>query len=213
MRISVFGATGMAGNAIVGEALARGHAVTGISRKPDEAAAHERLTVVSLDVTSHDALDPVLTDSDAAVLTIRLPAGHEHLLAPTTTRFLDAAARTGTRVLVIGGAGPLRSPSRAGLLVVDDPAYVPSEWKAVAGASLAQLQACTQHHYRDWVYLSPPAVLERGPRSGTYRRGTTQLLTDATGDSRITADDLAIAVTDEIEAPGSDRHFTVAHEG
>ncbi|WP_166352527.1 NAD(P)-dependent oxidoreductase [Phytoactinopolyspora limicola] len=212
MRISVFGATGMAGSAVVAEALSRGHDVTAISRKPPGDAAHERLSVLGLDVTGPDALDPVLAESDVAVVTIRLAAGEEDLLAPTTTRFLDAAERTETRVLVIGGAGPLRSPRHPGLLVVDDPAYVPAAWRAVAGASIAQLQACMQHQYRGWVYLSPPAVLEPGPRTGAYRRGTTRLLTDADGQSQITAADLAIAVSDEIETPSGEHHFTVAEQ-
>jgi putative NADH-flavin reductase len=212
MRISVFGATGMAGSAVVAEALTRGHDVTGISRRPHGSTAHERLRALSLDVTGSDALDPVLAESDVAVLTIRLAAGEEGILAPATTRFLDAAERTGTRVLVIGGAGPLQSPSAPGLLVAEDPVYVPSAWRTVAGASISQLQACIQHQYRGWVYLSPPAILEKGPRTGTYRRGTTQLLTDADGQSRITAADLAIAVSDEIEDPGEDHHFTVVQE-
>lgn len=161
-------------------------------------------------MTSSADLDPVLTDSDTAVLTIRLAPGDNHLLAPATVRFLDAAARTGTRVIVLGGAAPLRSPNHPDRLVADDPAYVPAEWKALAEASLAQFQVCRQHPYSGWVYLSPPAIFEPGPRTAKYRRGTTQLLTDAGGTSRITSADLAIAVIDEIETPGGDRHFTVA---
>jgi putative NADH-flavin reductase len=61
------------------------------------------------------------------------------------------------------------------------------------------------------VYLSPPAVFEAGERTGNYQRGTTTLLTDATGASRITPPDFADAVLDELEQPGDDRHFTVAH--
>lgn len=210
MRISVFGATGMAGSAIVTEALTRGHTVTAISRRPEGLAFHERLSLQSLDVTATDDLHPVLADSDTAVLTIRLAPGDEHLLAPTTARFLDATARTGIRAIVIGGAAPLHSPNHSDRLVADDPAYVPTEWRAIAQASLDQFQACGKHPYSDWVYLSPPAILEPGPRTGTYRRGTTELLTDAEGTSRITAADLAIAVIDEIETPGGDQHFTVA---
>ncbi|MGJ9413046.1 NAD(P)-dependent oxidoreductase [Aeromicrobium sp. CF4.19] len=151
----------------------------------------------------------VLEETDAAVLTIRMGPGQEHLLTPATTGFLDAAHRSGTRTIVVGGAAGLRSPGLPGHLVLDDPAFVRAEWRAVASASLAQLEACRQHPFDDWSYLSPPAVLAPGPRTGRYRRGTDMLLVDAQGVSRISAADLAIAVVDEIENPGGVRHFTV----
>lgn len=139
-----------------------------------------------------------------------MPPGQEQTIAPLTTAVLDATGRSGTRLLVIGGAGPLRSPRRDGLAVLDDPDYVPVEWRAVAEASTAQLHTCVRHTNPRWTYLSPPAIVEPGTRTGTYRRGTTTLLTEPDGTSRITAEDLAVAALDEIERPGTDRHFTVA---
>lgn len=212
MRISVFGATGMAGSAIVTEALTRGHVVTALSRHPCDAATSDRLTVRSADVSDPASLDPVLTDSETAVLTIRLAPGEEHRLAPLTSGFLDAAARCGTRVLVIGGSAPLHSPTDPDRLVIEDPAHVSDAWKAIALASLDQFNACLEHPYTRWIYLSPPAVLEQGERTGRYRRGSTTLLTDANGVSRITAPDLAIAVLDELETAGTERHFTVVQD-
>ena len=76
---------------------------------------------------------------------------------------------------------------------------------------MAQLQACRSHAGADWVYLSPPALLEPGVRTGRYRRGTDTLLTGADGQSWISAEDLAVAVVDELESPGPDRRITVAH--
>ncbi|WP_326837311.1 NAD(P)H-binding protein [Amycolatopsis rhabdoformis] len=210
MRIAVFGATGLAGRAIVTEALARDHAVTALSRRADAAASSERLTVHALDVAEESTLDPVLADADAAVLTIRLAPGEEHRLAPLSRGFLDAAARSRTRVLVVGGSAPLRSPDDPARLVLHDPRRVPEAWQAVAQASLDQFRVCQAHAYAGWTYLSPPAVLAPGARSGAYRRGGDTLLTDARGDSHITAPDLAIAVLDELENPGDARHFTVA---
>lgn len=143
MRIAVLGATGMAGAAIVSEAIARGHQVIAASRQPSA------------------------TPSDDG----RLEA-----------RAVD----------------------------VDDPEHVPVAWTTIAQASLDQYDACQEHPCTGWVYLSPPAVFEPGERSGSYLRGTTTLVTDANGVSRITAPDLAIAVLDELENPGAERHFTVA---
>ena len=90
------------------------------------------------------------------------------------------------------------------------PDHVPAAWQSAARASLAQFRVCQAHLYDGWTYLSPPAVLEPGNRTGFYRRGTTTLLTDDNGDSRITTPDLATAVLDEHELPSAERHFTVA---
>lgn len=211
MRIAVLGATGMAGRAIVSEALTRGHHVIAASRRPTTAhATTEHPSVCAVDVADSDAVEAVLAEVDAAVLTIRLPPGEEDRLAPLTRGVLDAAAHRGTRLLIVGGSAPLHSPNHPGRLLIDDRDHVPEEWKTVAQASLDQFHACQAHGYTGWVYLSPPAVFEPGDRSGSYQRGTTTLLTDANGASRITAPDFAIAVLDELENPGDDQHFTVA---
>lgn len=211
MKIAVFGATGMAGSAIVSEAMARGHQALAASRRPSTAASgDERLMVRAVDVADADAVGAVLAQVDAAVLTIRLAPGEERRLAPLTRGFLDTAARHRTRVLVVGGSAPLRSPRHPDRLLIDDSDYVPEAWKTIAQASLDQYHVCQQHPYTGWVYLSPPAVFEPGGRSGAYVRGATTLVTDANGVSRITVPDLAVAVLDELENPGSEQHFTVA---
>ncbi len=212
MRIAVFGATGVAGSAIVAEAHTRGHHVTALSRAPDTGVATGRLAIRAVDVTNPDAVDVVLVEADVAVLAIRLAPGDEDRLAPLTVGFLDSAGRHDTRVLVVGGVAPLRSPDNPDLRVVDDPRYVPEKWRRIARASLNQFHACQDHPYDGWTYLSPPAVLESGEGTGHYRRGTITLLTDENGDSRITASDLAIAVADELEAPRHDQHFTIVQD-
>lgn len=210
MKIAVLGATGMAGRAIVSEALARGHDVVAASRRPNsEGVEMEGHTVCAVDVVNLEVVDSLLREVDVAVFTIRLPPGDEGRLAALTRGVLDAAARHGTRILIVGGSAPLRSPSDPDRLLVDDPDYVPEAWASVARASLDQFRACTRHRDADWVYLSPPAVFEEGDSAGRYRRGTTTLLTDADGESRITPPDLATAVLDELELPGRDQHFTV----
>ena len=210
MRIAVFGATGMAGSAINMEALTRGHQVVAVSRHLTSDASNDaQLTVRAADVADVQAVDAVLSDVDVAVLTIRLPRGEEDRLAPLTRGFLNAAARHDTRVLIVGGSVPLRSPSHPDLLLIDDPDHVPDAWRAIAQASLDQYRSCQKHPYDGWVYVSPPAVFEPGERNGSYQRGTTTLLTDERGVSHITAPDFAIAVLDELENPSEVHHFTV----
>ncbi|GAB2876179.1 NAD(P)-dependent oxidoreductase [Streptomyces deserti] len=215
MTIAVLGATGMVGSRVITEAGARGHHVLALSRKP--ASEHPNVTPIAVDANDSHAVGEALAGSaakgtaDAVVLTLRTMPVDQEFLVGTTRTVLDIAARLGMRVLVVGGAGALRSPGEQDLLVADDPAYVPAEVQAVAAAGVAQLRTCQAHAGADWVYLSPPALLEPGERTGRYRRGTDTLLTGADGRSWISAEDLAVAVVDELEAPGPERHITVVH--
>lgn len=208
MRIAVLGATGMAGAAVVTEALRRGHDVTAVSRQHRSQTAG-RLTSRLLDVIDVNGVADLLERCDVAVVALRPPAGREDELAALTAGVLDAASRSRTPLLIIGGAAPLQSPNHPGALAVDDPAVVPPAWRKAAQASLDQFRACQAHSYDGWVYLSPPALFGPGDVTGSYRRGTTTLLVDDQGQSRISPEDLALAVVDELEHPGGRRHFTV----
>ncbi|MEG3630808.1 NAD(P)-dependent oxidoreductase [Streptomyces poriticola] len=209
--IAVLGATGMVGRRVVREAGLRGHRALALSRKPADEDRH--VTPLAVDASDAHAVHTALAGSaaDAVVLTLRThPADQEFLVGATCT-VLDAGARLGIRVLVVGGAGALRSTGDQELLVADDPVHVPAPWRSVAAAGVAQLRTCRSHAGADWVYLSPPALLEPGERTGRYRRGTDRLLVAADGRSWISAEDLAVAVVDELETPGPERHITVVH--
>ncbi|WP_328674790.1 NAD(P)-dependent oxidoreductase [Streptomyces sp. NBC_00328] len=219
MRIAVVGATGMVGSRVATEAGARGHQVLALSRRPGREGPN--VTPIAVGVTDSPAVREALAGSaangaangaaDAAVLTVRTVPVDQEFLVGATRAVLDIAAQLGIRVLVVGGAGALRSLDGSGLPVADNPAYVPAEWNAVAAAGVAQLRTCQAHAGADWVYLSPPALLEPGERTGHYRRGTDTLLTGADGRSWISAEDLAVAVVDELETAGPERLITVVH--
>ncbi|MFI7662832.1 NAD(P)-dependent oxidoreductase [Micromonospora parva] len=208
MRIAVVGAAGMVGSRVVDEAARRGHDPIAIVRRRRPAALPQGVTAVAGDTDDPGRLSRLFDGTDAIVAAIRPAPGYEHTVAATTTTLLDAAEAAGTRIVVVGGAAPLRIPGHPDRLVLDSPEYVPRAWRSIAAASIAQLDACRAHR-ADWVYLSPPAILEPGTRTGTYRRGTATLITGADGASRISAEDLAVAVLDELESPGGDKHFTV----
>lgn len=210
MRITVIGATGMVGSRIAEESVLRGHRVTAASRQAQVSRYPEtsETTAVAVDATDRSVVRELFASSDAVVLSVRAVPGEPEVLQEVTATVL-AAAPAGTRVLVIGGAGPLRCPNDANALVVDDSEYVPPKWRAVAMASIVQLRTCEGYPATDWTYVSPPAVLEPGVRTGHYRRGTDTLLTAPDGSSRISAEDLAVAVLDELENRTAGRRLTV----
>ena len=50
----------------------------------------------------------------------------------------------------------------------------------------------------DWTYISPPALIRPGKRTGQYRIGTDLLLADEEGETRISVEDYAVVFVDEI---------------
>ncbi|WP_330230939.1 NAD(P)H-binding protein [Nocardia sp. NBC_00508] len=210
MKIAVVGANGMVGSRVVNEAASRGHDLIAVFRKERPAALPTGVTAVEGDANDTDHMSRLFTGTDAIVAATRPGPGQEHAVTMTTTALLDAATTARTRILVVGGAAPLRVSGRPDQLVLDTPEYVPPAIRTIAAASAAQLEACRAHP-ADWVYLSPPALLEPGRRTGEYRRGTTTLITGVDGASRISAEDPAVAVLDELENPRGAEHFTVGY--
>lgn len=197
MRITVFGATGAVGREVVTEARARGHEVRPVSR------------AAGVDAT--DVADVVRCSAgqDLVISATRPRPGHEHELAAVTRALLAGLRGTGTRLLLVGGAGSLRTAQ--GILLQDAPGF-PSDILPIALACAEQLVVCQAESEVDWTYLSPPMSLEPGPRTGRYRLGADDLLTGADGESRISTADLAVALLDEAERPKHHRvRFTVGY--
>ena len=212
MRIAVVGATGMIGSRIVTEAHSRGHTVTPVSRRGDTGTASV-VRSVAADAADPRAMAAVFAEVDVVVGATRPPPGTEAGAVAVTAGMLAAAAAVGRRrLVVIGGAGPLRV-SGTERLVLDDPEWVPPAWRAFAATSVEQLQICERHPTVDWTYVSPPAQIGPGDRTGSYQRGTTTLLTDGEGGSEISAEDLAVAIVDELETPSGQRRLTFAGAG
>lgn len=206
MRIAIIGATGFTGRPITDEALARGHAVTALARSLDGLPTHEDLRAVSVDATRTDELAACL-DGHEAVVSAFNPGKDE--TGRGTGAIVEACKRARIRLLVVGGAGSLEVASGGRLL--DRPDF-PAAWKDGALRTAAFLDVLKTERELDWVFLSPPAQLVPGGRSGRYRIGRDALLTDDAGESRISTADYAVAMLDEVERPQHSRQrFTVAY--
>ena len=213
MKIALFGATGHIGHAILDEALSRGHAVTAIVRDPSRLATrHDRLAVVTGDVAKPDTWSAAVRGADAVVASLSPRRdGNPDAVPHAASTLLDNLPRAGVkRLLWVGGAGSLETAP--GVRVVDDP-HFPEAWKAEA---LAQAKALDRFRASsadiDWTYISPAALIEDGPRTGSYRIGGDQLLVDAHGKSQISVADYAVALLDRLEHDDARRQrITVAY--
>jgi uncharacterized protein len=213
MRITIFGAAGTVGSRVVTEALTRDHRVTAVvrhrSRLPRlHPAADPRIG----DATNVEDVTRLSTDQDLVISATRPTPGNERELVTAAQALLTGLRQTGVRLLLVGGAGSLTVPNSGGVRAIDDPAYVPPPWRPIALACDEQLKACHAETTVDWAYLSPPALLEPGRRTGQYRRGTDEMLVDAQGTSTISIEDFAVALLDEAELPKHHQaRFTVAY--
>jgi uncharacterized protein len=216
MKIALIGATGFVGAAVLAELLQRGHHVTALARHPDKLAPQANLWARALDANDADAVAAAVKGHDAVVSAFNPGWDAPELYA----RFMQGSAailagveQAGVeRLLVVGGAGSLFVAP--GVQLVDTPGFashVPPNVVPGAQAARDALTALRGNATLDWTFLSPPALLAPGERSGRYRVGGEQLLMAGEAPAGISVADLAVAIVDEIETPRHVRaRFTVA---
>jgi nucleoside-diphosphate-sugar epimerase len=74
MRIVIFGANGRTGRLLTEQALAAGHDVTAVTRRPvGFPITHDRLDVVEADVHDPEAVDQAVAGADAVLSTLGVP--------------------------------------------------------------------------------------------------------------------------------------------
>jgi putative NADH-flavin reductase len=213
MRITVFGAAGKVGRRVLDEALLRGHEVTAVIRNPAYMNDLPAIAIARVgDAANTEDVITISSDQDVVINATRSATSDEQEVTHTTRALMDGLARTGARLLVIGGAASLTVPGTGGRTVIDDPRFLHPAARPVGQASLIQFHACLAETRVDWAYLSPPAQLVHGERTGHYRLGRDELLLDKDGDSRISIEDLAVVLLDEAENPRHHRmRFTAAY--
>lgn len=213
MKITLFGAAGNMGRRIAREALDRGHDLTAIVRGKDEPiSSDDRVHVAHGDATRLKDVERLCAGAEIVIAATRPPAGHESQLLESTATLLKALAHTSTRLLISGGAASLLVPDRAGRLLIEDSRYMPESAMAIGQACLEQLELCRASIGVDWTYLSPSALLVPGERTGNFRVGSEELITDSNGLSKISMEDLAVALLDEVEqARFIRRRFTAGY--
>jgi uncharacterized protein len=208
MKVTLFGASGMIGSRILQELVRRGHTVTAVARNPEKIAATGG-TAVQGDITDEASVAAAAKGADSVVSAYAAPFENPGLVVTATKALLSGLKQAGVkRLIVVGGAGSLEVAP--GLQLVDTPDF-PEAWKGVALAHRDVLPVLRASD-TEWSYLSPAAFIQPGERTGKARLGGRQLVTDANGESRISAEDYAVVLVDELERPQHVRQqFTAAY--
>ena len=213
MKIALIGATGFVGSAILKEALDRGHEVTAIVRHPEKLQPHPKLHPQKGDIYNADEVARLVADHDVVISAFNPgwtnPDIYNQQVKGTETIIKSVKKADVKRVLWVGGAGGLEV--KPGVQLVDTPEF-PKDWKQGSLATREALNLLRKESGLDWSYLSPSADLSPGQRTGKFRLGTDQLLKDANGQSRISVEDYAVAMINEVERPTHVRQrFTVGY--
>ncbi|MFC4008097.1 NAD(P)-dependent oxidoreductase [Nonomuraea purpurea] len=200
MKLLLFGATGMIGQRIAAELVNRGHEVTAVSRSgPVKGDVKDTATLAK----GYDAIV-------SAIAPPRDGTDPEGPFLEANRALIEGARAAGVRrVISVGGAGSLKVAP--GLDLVDTPEF-PEIYKKESLAGRKALGLFRQVDDLDWTYISPAAEIGPGERTGIYRIGHEDLLTDSEGRSFISAEDYAVAVADELENGAHPRRrITVAY--
>ena len=198
MNVVLYGATGQAGSRILKELITRGHRVTAAVRDTSKLPASEGVTAKQDDLANPDKTAEVIKGADAVISAYAPPMDNTDELVAVMKRLVEAVGKSGVpRLLMVGGAGGLEVAPGVTLL---DSGHLPEAWRPIAishSKALDVLKTCAI----DWTNLSPAAYFEPGARTGKFRLGTNELISNGQGESRISMEDYAIAMVDELEKP------------
>lgn len=215
MKVAIIGATGFLGSHLVKEATARDMEVTAIARNA-ESITESKVNKVSIDVNNVDELARVLSGHDAVVSAFNAgwtnPNLYDDFIAGSKA-IQQAVKKSGVkRVIVVGGAGSLYV--HEGVQLIDTPEF-PAEYKPGASAARDYLKILKEEKELDWVFFSPAIEMNMGVstgRTGKYRLGKTNPVFDQNKVSKMSGEDVAVVLLDEIENPKHHQEqFTAAY--
>lgn len=190
MKIALIGATGMAGSRILEELVSRGHYVKAIARNTHKVPDTERVLSVDVDLNDHEALIAELKGQDAVISSVPFQGLDVNALINSIR---ESKVK---RYIVVGGAGGLTVPNQNVRLI--DTNDFPEAYKLEAEASINFLDKLKQVDDLDWTFISPAAEFAPGKRTGEFRVGKDELIVSKDG-SKISTEDFAIALSDELE--------------
>jgi uncharacterized protein len=209
MRVVLYGATGKAGSVILKELVDRGHSVTAAARTPEKVQKLKNVSAVQGDLSDPAKIAGIVKGADAVVSAYGPPPDKTtEIIAATDCLVRGIEQAGGPRLVVVGGAGSLFvAPG----VTVRGSGHLPKELIPIVDAHIQVLRNLKQSSI-NWTYFSPAGFFEPGERTGKFRLGKDDLITDAEGNSRISFEDYAIALVDELENPQHQRErFTIGY--
>lgn len=215
MKVAIIGASGFVGSNLVKEATDRGLEVTAIARNVEKINA-ENINKVAVDVNQVNELSEALKGHDVVISAFNAGWTNPNLyddFIKGSESIQQAVKQAGVqRMIVVGGAGSLYANENEQL--VDSPDF-PADIKPGATAARDYLNILQEEKELDWVFFSPAIEMHPGVtigRTGKYRLGKDQPVFDDNMVSKLSPEDVAVVLIDEIEKPKHHKErFTAAY--
>ena len=214
LKILVYGGNGNIGSRIVAEAAARGHHVTVVERNPKEAGAAS-VKVIKGDVFHTEEVTKAIADQDVVVSAVAVRPTPTRDFYVRLVKSVVEAERSmkghKPRFMIVGGASSLEiAPGKR--LVDTLPPTLPDGVKNEILSMVDALDYLRTVKDVSWTFFSPAQNIAAGTRTGHFRIGGDQLIRDDKGESRISYEDYAVALLNEVEKPTyRNKRFTVGY--
>ena len=198
VNLAVIGATGRTGRLVVDQALARGHHVMAVARRPEDMTRRdERLSVAAADVLDRARVAELLAGSEAVVSTLGIGSSRAAtvLYSHGIANVLHGMRTHGIRRLSVVSAAPVGP--RAGQPFLERRIAMPL-LERVFGTTyedMRRMEALLRDSETEWVALRPPRLLDK-PATGHYRVDANRPLPRARS---LTYADLAAALLDSLD--------------
>lgn len=206
MDLVVFGANGPTGRRVVSQALAAGHHVTAVTRKPDEyPVTSPSLSIAGADVIDQDAVERAVAGSQAVISTYGVPYSRSQI-----TVYSDGIANI-IRAMVANDVNRLVCVSSTTVATEDAPGES-LLWRRAIGPFLRKVVGRTLYDDMqrmeeivkssdlDWTIVRPGGLFNADEPTDDYEVAPKRL------SGRVTSRaDLADALIKEVAEPGHPR--------
>lgn len=197
MKIAVIGANGNLGSRVTRLALERGMQVKGYIY--DGESPDERVEIVKkslFDITPEELVDcDVMISAYGSGFHADPALNHQAFL-----KYIELNADTGRHLIAIGGAGSLYTDSSHTVYSYETPEH-PDFLREISKNIKLGIDELKKESRVNWTVVCPSSFFDpEGGLTGSYEIGTEgHLLFNESGESRVTYDDLALAMVDIAE--------------
>lgn len=167
MKIAILGAHGPTGRLLTGQALAAGHEIAALSRRPDDfPLQHEALEVVGGDATDPAPIDRLVEGADAVLSSIGTPFGKTpvEVYSRAAQLTLDAMKRYEVRRLVVvssSNVSPDDEPAGTWLFNRFLKPYMTGKLGKTVYDDVRRMEALVTGSDTDWTILRASGLFDR----------------------------------------------------
>ena len=193
VKVAVIGATGSIGGKVVDEASSRGLEVVAVARDPAKIAAKPGVEAKAGDANDPKSLAEALKGADAVIVSVKWASAD-------VDKLIEGIRASGVKkaLFVVGCGTLMRDDGRLHFNHAAEANGVPPPPIVPAVRAMNAIKAADD---LEWTLVSCPMYIASGERKGAFRLGGTHMIFEDDGNSRISEDDFAVAMVDEVQEP------------